>query len=306
MLADRLYKGDTIGIISPCMNLEKEWLTGSVAKLTELGFKIKYAKNVFKNTYGFAATEQERAEDFNSMIADPDVKMILFGGGEVCHEILPYLDYYNVRRNPKILCSFSDSTTLLNVVYSKTGLVTFYGPSVGTFDNINDFNLRQFERWLCSDEFLKHDNNRAVEHATPWKTIRGGKAEGTLIGGYLLNCALLYKTDYVKFENDKKYIFFLEDHECFSPVSRVSNYLTYIEEAGVFEHASGVIFGNYANHPQPEIEEILERKTAKYGIPVIKCDDFGHGAYTSILPIGVHASLDADKQTLILEESPVK
>ena len=99
----QLLKGDTIGILSPSFVLKHEDIQPSLEKLKEKGFKIKIANNAFKDTYGYAATPEERAEDFNGMIADNDVKMLLFGGGEVCNEILPLLDFSLIRENPFLL-----------------------------------------------------------------------------------------------------------------------------------------------------------------------------------------------------------
>jgi muramoyltetrapeptide carboxypeptidase len=36
----------------------------------------------------------------------------------------------------------------------------------------------------------------------------------------------------------------------------------------------------------------------KHNIPVVYCDDFGHGRNHAIFPIGAKAALDADRKTL--------
>ena len=41
-----------------------------------------------------------------------------------------YLDYDLIRENPKILCGFSDTTSILNEITEKTGLITYLGPSM--------------------------------------------------------------------------------------------------------------------------------------------------------------------------------
>lgn len=90
--------------------------------------------------------------DFNSMIADDDVRMLLFGGGEVCNEILPYVDYENIVKHPKIICSYSDGTTLLNAIHSKTGLITFYGASPRTYFDLSEYNWQSFEKRLMTTD----------------------------------------------------------------------------------------------------------------------------------------------------------
>ena len=177
----QLLKGDTIGILSPSFVLKHEDIQPSLEKLKEKGFKIKIANNAFKDTYGYAATPEERAEDFNGMIADNDVKMLLFGGGEVCNEILPLLDFSLRRENPKIICSYSDSTTLLNAIAVNSGVVTFYGQSLRTFLNITDYNYQCFQSAFCSSDIPVYCSN------SKWEIIREGKCEGALIGGYLVD-----------------------------------------------------------------------------------------------------------------------
>ncbi len=46
--------------------------------------------------------------------------MVLFGGGEGGNELLPYIDFENIATHPKIVCSYSDGTTILNAIYTKT------------------------------------------------------------------------------------------------------------------------------------------------------------------------------------------
>lgn len=295
----RLQFGDTIGIIAPSIAMKPEYIKKSVEQLSSLGFEIKLADNIFSNTNGYAGSIEERADDFNSMISDDSVKMILFGGGEVCNEILPYIDYENIRRNPKIICSYSDSTTLLNAINCKSGLVTFYAASVRTFENLTDYNWKSFEKRFMKDE------TEYVKSA-PWKTIRAGKCEGVLAGGYLVNFAALYGLKYYPEIPYDSCILFIEDHEMFSTPAIVSKWFSNLEHRNVFKKANGLIFGHYSENDNSLINDILYRIGDKYNIPVVKCEDYGHGKNNSILPIGIPARLDTDKDSFELLESCVR
>ena len=88
----RLQYGDTVGIIAPSIAMKPEYIENSVRQLSDMGFKVKLSEHIFSEANGFAGSIRERAADFNAMISDQTVKMLLFGGGEVCNEILPYLD----------------------------------------------------------------------------------------------------------------------------------------------------------------------------------------------------------------------
>jgi microcin C7 resistance protein, putative len=72
--------------------------------------------------------------DIHAAFADESVDAILATiGGFNCNELLPYLDFELIARNPKIFCGYSDTTALLSAIYSKTGMKTYMGPSYSSF-----------------------------------------------------------------------------------------------------------------------------------------------------------------------------
>ena len=296
----RLKKGDTIGFIAPSYKPKRDPIERSAENLRKLGYKVKFSKNLFSTTNDYAGSIEERAEDFNAMIADPEVKMVFFGGGEVGNEILPFIDYDNIKKNPKILCSYSDSTTVLNAVNKQTGLVTFYGSSPRFFENDPiEYTLTNFEKRLCSTalDYVKNSE---------WRVLSPGKAEGKLIGGYLINFACLLGLEWYENLPDEDIILFIEDHEKFSNAAMISKWFTMLEHKGVFKRAKALIFGHYSLEEKPVIDDILTRIGKRYNIPVIRNEDFGHGANGAILPISVKAKLDTDDMSFELLESGVE
>lgn len=72
-----LNKGDLIGIISPsspaayfCPNR----FNRSILELDSLGFQVKVGKHTLKKVGHLAGHIEERAQDFNEMIRNPDIK----------------------------------------------------------------------------------------------------------------------------------------------------------------------------------------------------------------------------------------
>ena len=184
ILPPRLKHGDTIGIVSPCDVKLPENLEPAIEIIKQKGFQVKVGNYVYKSTIGFAASDTERADDFNRMIHDNDIKMVFFGGGEVGNEILPLIDYKSAKENPKIYCSYSDGTSILNAITANSNIITYHGQTPRTFTPISEYNLWHFEKRLMSNDF---DYRKADE----WKIINNGIAEGILIGGYTQNFALL-------------------------------------------------------------------------------------------------------------------
>ena len=294
-----LNKGDTIGFIAPSYKPKRDPIERSAENLRKLGYKVKFSKNLFSTTNDYAGSIEERSEDFNAMIADPEVRMVFFGGGEVGNEILPYIDYENIKKNPKILCSYSDSTTVLNAVNKQTGLVTFYGSSPRFFENEPiEYTLTNFEKRLCSTDLDYVKNSE-------WRVLTHGKAEGILIGGYLINFATLLGLEWYESLPDEDIILFIEDHEKFSTPAMISKWFTMLEHKGVFKRAKALIFGHYSLEEKPVIDDILTRIGKCYNIPVIRNEDFGHGANGAILPISVRARLNTEDLSFELLESGV-
>ena len=129
IIPEKLNKGDVIGVVAPSSpiigdNIEEIERAKSI--IENLGFKVKFSKNLFSNTNGYSSTAKEKAEDINEMFSDKAVKMIWCAkGGNNSNSTFEYLDFENIKRNPKIICGYSDITSLTNIITAKTGLVTF-------------------------------------------------------------------------------------------------------------------------------------------------------------------------------------
>ena len=177
MLANTLNKGDLIGIVSPSHVAEKERYLRFFNTLNSIGFNVKEGKNLYKNTFMYLASELERANDLNEMILDNDVKMILFGCGSGGNELLPYIDYDNIKKHPKIICSYSDGTSILNAIYSKTGLIVYYGQSPGIFGDLRHYDYIQFFSNFVNGPARQFIHNKVIKVITP------GKCDGLIIGG---------------------------------------------------------------------------------------------------------------------------
>jgi muramoyltetrapeptide carboxypeptidase len=265
----------------------------NIAAMERLGFKVKLGANFYKDTYGYTASAEERAADLNALVADDEVEMVLFSGGEGAAEILPLIDYENIRRHPKIFSSYSDGTSILNAIHAQTGLVTYYGTSPGVFADLRYYDCMQFFSHFVEG----HEANEFFSDSA-WKTLSDGTCSGTLTGGYISLVGLMQSSPYFSYDASKKYLLFLEDHEFFSEVGAVAEYLAFIGQSPFMQNVTGLIFGHYCVDVPDTLLRCLERFGKKHGIPVVYTDDFGHGTRHAIFPIGVDATLDATKQTL--------
>ena len=302
ILPNRLNKGDTIGVVAPSnpiINENIEEINRAKQIIESKGFKVKFSKNLFSNTNGYSATALEKAQDINDMFLDKEVKMIWCAkGGENSNTVLDYLDYEIIRNNPKIICGYSDITSLTNAIYQKTSLVTFSSTNFKTIaTDETDYSLDEVIKRFVEESFeLGQVDDKEI-------TINDGIAEGTLIGG---NLSLIYGLTCGKYALDyQDKILFLEELGFESEPSLVSNHLYYMKQNGVFDKIKGLWIGNYEHESGISLEKIvLDTLENDIKFPIIKCNYFGHIEKKTVIPIGTKARIDTvkDKKVQLIEE----
>ena len=287
-----LKPDDTVGIVSPSHVADRAQYRAYARGLEALGLRVKLGKHIYRDTWGHVASAQERACDFNAMVRDGTVRMVFFGGGQGAADLLPLLDYGAIRRRPKYYLSYSDGTSILDAIYARTGLITYYGQSPGLYAAVSGYDRDQFAAHFLRPAPAAHAGSG------PWRTLVPGRCEGCLLGGYLMNFALSLGSPHFPFPRDRRYILFLEESEQFHNVPDTGIFLTCIQQHPLMEQVTGLLFGHYADQVPPALLELLERFGAHNHIPVACCDDFGHGAHHAVLPIGRAARLDTQAKTL--------
>ena len=302
ILPNKLEIGDTIGVVAPSnpiINENIEELNRAKKIIEEKGFKVKFSENLFSNTNGYSSSAKEKADDINKMFSDKEVKMIWCAkGGQNSNSVLDYLDYENIKNNPKIICGYSDITSLTNAIYKKTGLVTFSSTNFKTTaTDETDYSL---------NEVLKRFVEGNIELGQPEDieiTINDGFAEGILIGG---NLCLIHGLTCGKYALDfQDKILFLEEFGMESEPCTVNNRLYYMKQNGVFDKIRGLWLGNYEHESMVSLERIVLDVLGKnIKFPIIKCNYFGHIEKKTAIPIGTKARIDTSKKKKIqlLEE----
>ena len=305
ILPNKLNIGDTIGVVAPSDPLINENIEeiGLAKKIIEKkGFKVKFSKNLFSNTNGYSATALEKAEDINEMFLDKDVKMIWCAkGGQNSNSDLEYIDYEGIRKNPKIICGYSDITSLTNAIYKKTGLVTFSSTNFKTTaTDETDYSLNEaLKRFVDMSLKLGLEDDEDM-------TINDGVAEGMLIGGNLSVICGLTCGKYALDFQDK--IVFLEEFALESEPSLVSNHLYYMKQNGVFNKIKGLWLGSYEHESKISLEKlVLDTIGENIEFPIIKTNYFGHIERKTAIPIGTKAIINTqNKKKIELLENCVK
>jgi len=297
IIPNKLKKSDTIGIVAPSNPIIGENID-EVMRAKEMveqdGFKVKLSKNFFSNTNGYSASAKEKAEDINEMFADKEVKMIWCAkGGDNSNSTFEYLDYELIKNNPKIICGYSDITSLTNIITQKTGLVTFSGTNFKTIaTDETDYSYKE-----AIKRFIKGSLELGKEESG-YVTIKEGIAEGELIGGNLTLTRGLVCGKYSIDFTDK--ILFLEELGFETCPVQANNWLYYMKQNGVFDKIKGLWIGNYEHESGVSLEKIiLDVIGDDYNFPIVKSNNFGHIEKKTVIPIGTKAKIDTSKETKV-------
>jgi len=299
MIPSKLKKGDTIGVIAPSNYIEKddlEYINASIALMEASGFKVKFGKYVFEDTFGYGTSPEKRAADINWAFKDDEVKTIMcVKGGEDSNTTLDYIDYEMINKHPKIICGFSDNTSILNAIHEKTGLVTYHGP---TFKS-----LTSWKTGYAYKQFIKTfvENTESLIMGEPedeYTTIQVGQATGELVGGNLSLFTKLVCGKYAVNVQDK--ILFLEELGFEAAPEMVNSNIYYLKQNGVFDRIAGLWIGNYEHPSKVSIEKIIKNAIGdEYKFPIIKSDNFGHIDKKIIIPIGTKAEINTNEKIKI-------
>lgn len=295
MLAKSLVKSDKIGVVAPSGPYKEKYRDNfeRATKLLELmGYELVFSKNLFETSEESSVDAQKRADDINEMFANKDIKAIIcLQGGDNANAVLPLLEYDLIKKNPKIFMGLSDITTILNAIYTKTGLVTYHTNDFlfGFGGEFSEYDLEDFNKTFVIG------NRTEIKPTMERKVIREGRAEGKLVGGNLRCLLKLAGTEY--FPDFRDSIFFVEARS--GNVKQYEYMFEQLKQIGVFDLIKGAIVGYVKgiqedNESKIQMEDILLKVSSRYVFPIIKCEDFGHKNSNAIMPIGVRVKIDTN------------
>ena len=310
---DKLKKGDKVMIVAPARGIK---LLGTdcrkiaTKRLNEFGLEVVFAKNTTDENFDMlgSSSVQKRAEDINQAFQDTSIKAVLTViGGFNSNEILKYIDYDLIRKNPKIFMGFSDITALHAAIYAQTGLITYYGPHFSSFGmekgceytikyakNMlfegGEIELTPSTQW-SDDPWYRDQENRLFVPNEGWWYLQDGDAEGTIIGGNLCTLILNLGSPYFpKFE--KNTILFLEDDEM-SDLATFDRNLQALINQKDFQNVTGLVIGRFQRESKISregLEFILNKKELK-NMPIIANIDMGHTTPIATIPLGSRAKI---------------
>lgn len=277
-----LSPGDTVAIVACSNALNQRQITEAKQLLSVL--ESMSLRPVCSDSLLSAPDAPERgprcrAKQLLHLYANPEVKAIFdLSGGDLANEILPFLDYELIRRNPKPFWGYSDLTTVLNALLQKSGCRSM----LYQLRNLVKENGEAQRRLFCSATFDGKNDLWDVN----WKFLQGRRMQGKLIGGNLRCLLKLAGTPY--FPDCDGNLLFLESLG--GGPELVTTHLCQLKQMGVFSQISGLLLGTFTTLERQigtdAASSMIGSVVGCRELPIAKTQRIGHAPDSKALLIG--------------------
>ncbi|MDQ0482155.1 S66 family peptidase [Guptibacillus hwajinpoensis] len=326
---NHLKKGDKIGIFtpsSPATVTARLRFERAKVFLEEKGFVIVEGKLTSETEIYRSGSPKARAEEFNDLIRNPEIKMVMSTiGGTNSNSMLPYIDYETFKQSPKMFVGYSDATALLLAIYAKTGITTYYGPSLipsfGEFEPLVHDTYHYFENYFMQENSIPYEvpmpsmwsdepvnwlekTTEKTLYDNEWVVVNEGVVEGRLIGGNVNAMYGFIGSEYFP-EVKQGDILLIED--CSKNAAVVEKNLAMLKLQGIFEKVSGIILGKHELYDdlgtnKKPLDLLLEQLDGRE-IPILAEFDTCHTHPMHPLAIGKKVKLNTRNKKVYCTES---
>ena len=273
---------DKVAIVG-CSNAQLKTAKPNIDKLVEvlksMGLQPVCSDYIYEKYSVFSGTGKERAESLMKFYLDDSIKAIFdISGGNVANEVLEYLDFEIIKKNPKPFFGYSDLTTIINAIYSKTEIPSFL---YQVRNLIYDYSEEQIENFRST--ILENKNDLLNIN---YKFLQGDFLSGTVIGGNIRCFLKLAGTPYMPSFKGK--VLLLESLG--GEVALMTTYLNQLKQMGAFNEVKGIILGTFTEmeekQAKPTIEQLVVDIVNNKELPIVKTEDIGHGSNSKAIVIG--------------------
>lgn len=301
----KLTKGNKIGVFSSSSPTNKEAMERLTKYFNEKGFDVVLAPNVFSEFGYLAGLPEQRASDFNSLLKDPSISLLMTAtGGKGAIQLLKIIDYDIFKSSPRILCGLSDPTTLINAISKMCQIPTFHGPNGYNFGHTNPTKFTESVWWQIVSGSFTLPYKYPLPSFNILKAVTKDKyIEGKIFGGNLGVLMNLIGTPYEPNWNGA--ILFFEER--IVDISKTDIMINQLRLSGIFDKISALIIGKSVEilpNKQESFEEMILRNTEEFEFPIISDVLLGHTEDKITIPISCNVRIDLTNKALLLLESP--
>ncbi len=282
LITNFLKKGDKVAVVAPAGRIAAGSLSPMLQCMKGWGLDPVPGRYVYAQYHTFAGTDEQRIEDLQWAVSDPEIKAVICArGGYGCSRIVDRVDFSSLLRLPKLLVGFSD-ITVLHARWHRLGLQSIHGVMSGRFpagggDNEATESLRK----ALFGEALHYDLPACGLNVP-------GEAEGVLVGGNL--SIITHLTGSADAWDNRDKILFLEDlNEYLYALDRM---MVHLQRAGQLSAIKGLVLGYFSDMKDGATPfgqtayEIIDHYAGALGIPVCYGFPAGHEDPNLALPFG--------------------
>ena len=302
-----LPKGGTIGICSPAGPSKPGSIAIAADALRARGYEVVIAPNAeaIHGDFPYLAGDIDaRVSDLNGLLQDPNIDAIVAArGGYGSAQLLPYVDYTSILRDPKPLVGYSDITSLNLGILAQTGIVSFSGIMCTAGDGFGQASLDAFSAQSFFDAIgsladTGGDGTLPTPDSTQLGVVGTRPNPATITGRLIPVCmSLLVEAIGTPYIPDLTgTILVLEDiGEDVYSIDRMFNHL---KLAGILDRVNAVVLGSFNTDDDSKNAELSEKVplvadmlVAKH-IPIYTRYPYGHIPRRLTLPVGPLATMD--------------
>ena len=296
-----LQKGDTIAIVSTARKLKKEELQPALKILESWGLKAVLGKTIGAEENQFAGNEELRAEDFQQMLDNPNIKAIWCArGGYGTVKMIDMLDFSAFQKDSKWIIGYSDVTVLHSHIHN-LGIETLHAQMCLDIENKTEEARESIRKVLFEQEYSIAFNvntyNKTFQQKHQLSSI-----QSKIVGG---NLSVLYSLcgSSSAINTDGK-ILFIEDLDEY--LYHIDRMMMNLKRNGVFKNLKALIVGGMTDMHDNRIpfgktaEEIILDAVKDYNYPVFFNFPAGHIKDNQALIFGREVKLISENDQVIL------
>ena len=289
--------GAAISVAAPASFAQPERVERGLDALRALGYVPRLSQHaVERGPLFFAGTREERLADLHAAFADETTSAVIcLRGGYGSNYLLDGLDLSLIRNHPKPFFAYSDLTGVQLRLLDRLGLPAFHGPmAAADFYLENGVHLASFQAAITGEPYQ-------VGPAEGLRTLKPGRARGTLYGGCLSILVSLLGTPYEPQTEGK--LLFLEDVN--AKPYQIDRMLWQLRQAGKLDGVRGIVFGEMLDCASPGasatlLDEVILRVFEDFDGPIAIGLRSGHVSRENVtLTFGVEAELRIDEEATL-------
>lgn len=269
-------KAALVACSDPMLLYQKDDIQRLQTLLEEEGLEVVVSPHLYDSIESLSM--QDKTDDLMGYFRDPGMEFIFdVSGGDIANSVLQELDYSAIRESRAVFCGYSDLSTVLNAIYSRSGRETVnYQVRNLLYDHAEEEKAYFREKILT-----KNIGGSDLEYTF----LRGDAMKGRVLGG---NIRCFLKLAGTPFWPDLDgAILLLEAYS--GNAMKITTYLYQLKQIGVFEQINGILLGTFSEMEKrqlrPTAEELIH-SIVPTTLPIAATRYIGHRADARAIVIG--------------------